>query len=453
MSAPVSTGPTSEVRDAPPSPIMDLAPSELTREQGTAKTSGGGLFWTAETEDTPELRWPNSVRVYDRMRTEDAQIISVLRAVQLPVLRTGWRIEQGPARDEVAEHVARDLNLPLGSQRLDDGRRTRGRFSWQQHLSEALLMTAFGHMFFEQVYRFDDARQKLHLRKLSPRMPRTLTEIGVADDGGLSFIKQSAPQRTDTRGLTLASSSDVRISVDRLVAYVHQREGGDWRGRSMLRGVYKNWLIKDRLLRTDAQSIDRNGMGVPLYKGAPNEKSLDAGLEMAKGWRAGNSSGAAVPDGADLLLRGVEGSLPNALGSVRYHDDQIARSVLAHLLNLGQQTGSWALGASFLDLLVLSLQALGESVRDVGQQHVVEDLVDVNWGEDEPAPLLVMDDVGSRHSVTAESIRLLLDSGALRPDRELEEYLRSMFGLPPKDTPPPPAPVPGGGDSEEDQTT
>jgi hypothetical protein len=32
--------------------------------------------------------------------------------------------------------------------------------------------------------------------------------------------------------------------------------------------AYKHWLIKDRLLRTWAQTIDRNGMGLPVYTGA-----------------------------------------------------------------------------------------------------------------------------------------------------------------------------------------
>ncbi|NKV12591.1 hypothetical protein GS909_19880 [Rhodococcus hoagii] len=34
--------------------------------------------------------------------------------------------------------------------------RTRGRFSWSDHLQDALQMLVFGHSFFEQVYRRGD---------------------------------------------------------------------------------------------------------------------------------------------------------------------------------------------------------------------------------------------------------------------------------------------------------
>jgi hypothetical protein len=38
-------------------------------------------------------------------------------------------------------------------------------------------MLTYGHMFFEQVYIFDDAARRFRLRKLAPRMPGTITKI------------------------------------------------------------------------------------------------------------------------------------------------------------------------------------------------------------------------------------------------------------------------------------
>ena len=387
-----------------------------------------GWLEFAEDEPTPELRWPRSIEVYDAMRSQDAQVGSVLRAVTYPVRRTPWRIAQAGARDEVTEFVADNLGLPIVGAEPRPLPRTRDRFSWAEHLRMALLMLPFGHAYFEQVYRIVDGRARL--RKLGERLPRTIEKIDVADDGGLVGITQFSSK----------VGARVRpIPVDRLVAYVLEREGGNWVGRSVLRGCYKNWLLKDRLLRVDAQTIERNGMGIPLYKGGEGEKDLSAGLTMARSWRAGDSSGAAVPHGADMVLRGVEGDLPQALPSIRYHDEQIGRSVLAHFLNLGTQTGSWALGSTFADFFTMSLQALAEQVADVASQHIVEDLVDVNWGEDEPAPRVVFDEIGSKQAATAAALKMLVDAGILRPDRSLEEEARQQYGLPPKDSPAPPA--------------
>lgn len=408
--------------------------SAPTRELGAANLDGQ-LWWT-NLEATPELQWPRCIDVFDRMRRQDSQVKSVLRAITLPIRRTGWRLRTGPARPEVAAHVAEDLGLALDDQPRPAAARGRGRFSWAEHLQMALLDQVYGHMFFEQVYRIDHPGPGgTHLRKLAPRMPGTLLAINVAADGGLESIEQRPALNTLPR--RAGSYGGVPIPVTQLVAYVNDREGGDWLGDSVLRAAYKNWLIKDRLLRVQAQTIERNGMGVPVYEAAPGETDLEPGRKLATDYRSGEAAGAATPNGAKLRLAGVEGTLPNSDAAIRYHDEQIARGVLAHFLNLGTQTGSWALGSTFADFFVQSEQAVAETHRDVAQQHVVEDLVDVNWGPDEPAPLLEFDEIGSRHDATAEAIKALLDAGALRPDRSLEEALRTAYGLPPKDTAPP----------------
>jgi hypothetical protein len=107
--------------------------------------------------------------------------------------------------------------------------------------------------------------------------------------------------------------------------------------------------------------------------------------------------------------------------------------VLAHFLNLGTQTGSWALGTTFADFFTLSLQTVATQVADVATQHIIEDLVDVNWGEDEPAPRIGFEEIGSRQAATAAAIKLLTDAGIILPDRSLEEATRLSYGLPPKD--------------------
>ena len=397
-------------------------PAPLSEIGYAANVPSTGWWAELDNEPTPELRWPRSVEVYDAMRTQDAQITSVLRAVTLPVRRTPWRIDPAGASPEVVRFIADDLGLPIvGDTELYVAPpRTRDRFSWGEHLRQALLMLPFGHMFFEQVYRIaDDGRA--HLRKLAPRMPRTIERIEVAPDGGLVEIVQYS---------SMTGKRQQPIPVSRLVGYVNELEAGNWLGRSLLRPAYKNWLIKDRLIRTQAQTVDRNGMGIPIYEAADGEEDLSRGLAIAKALRAGDSSGASTPFGAKLRLAGVEGSLPNADVPIRYHDEQIARAVLAHFLNLGTQTGSWALGATFADFFTLSLQTLAQSVADVATQHIFEALVDLHFGEAEPAPKITFDEIGTRQQATAGALKALIDAGAIFPDRQLEETLRQQLGLP-----------------------
>lgn len=384
----------------------------------------------AESNETnPELVWPLSLDVFDRMRREDAQVGSVLRAVQLPIRSATWVIDPAGARDEVVEMVARDLGLAVKGQDPVAPVRTRGRFSWSEHLRMALLEHVYGHSVFEQVYEFDGQRD--HLKKLAWRPPRTISKFNVARDGGLMSIEQR-----DTK---------VPIPVDNLVVYVNEREGGNWLGQSLLRTAYKNWLLKDRMLRAQALTVERNGLGVPVYEGAPlpegvemtleqiqewQKSEMEAGLAIAKSFRAGDGAGASIPNGASLELKGVSGKLPDTDGPIRYHDEQIARAVLAHFLNLGTETGSWALGSTFANFFTDSLNAVAEHVADVTQQHVIEDLVDLNWGDAEPAPRLVCEPIGSQHPVTAEAIKALVDCGAITVDEGLKAHVRNAYGLP-----------------------
>lgn len=400
------------------------------QEQGYSNESSS--WWTeVGSEETPELQWPKNIDVYDRMRRQDAQVISVVRAVSLPIRRTKWRIDPNGARPEVARQVADDLGLPLVGDENEPVIRTRDRFSWSEHLRLSLLMLPFGHSIFEQVYRIDEAGMA-RLRKLAWRPPKTISRIDVASDGGLVAIHQHG--------------NDKPMGVERLAVYVNEREGGNWLGQSLLRPAYKYWLLKDRMLRVQAQTVDRNGMGIPVYKASELHESItgterserekaevDAGLKLAKGLRSGDNAGGSLPHGAELDVMGVKGTLPDADKPIRYYDEQIARAVLAHFLNLGTETGSWALGSTFADFFTLSLQTVAVQIADTTTQHVIEDLVDVNWGPREPAPRLVFEEIGSRHPATAEAIRALVDCGAIKADQMLDDHLRTVYGLPSAD--------------------
>ncbi len=404
-------------------------------ERGSALRGPAGWSSIADEggEATPELMWPNSVAVYDKMRREDPQVQSVLRAVTLPIRRTGWSVDPNGAPDEVVQHVADDLGLPIMGMDPKNPLRTRDRFSWVEFLRLSLLMLPVGHAYFEQIYRIVDG--KARIRKLGYRPASTISQIKVAADGGLVSIEQRAS----------LDGKPAVMTVDRLVAFVNDREGGNWVGQSLLRPAYKNWLLKDRALRTQAMTLDRNGLGVPVYT-APEvtgktteetaglqRKHLEAGKVLASALRAGEDSGAALPHGAELELMGVTGTLPSADESIRYHDEQIARAVLAHFLNLGTQTGSWALGSTLGDFFVLSLQTVAQQIADTVTQHVIEVLVDINWGETVAAPRIHFEEIGSQQAPTTQAIKDLIACRALSPDEPLEQFLRSSYGLPAAD--------------------
>lgn len=421
-----------------------------TRELGYVNPYGQSFYQGSYEADeiTAALLWPNNLRIYDQMYREDSQVSAIMRAVCLPIRRAQYRVDPAGASEQVVQLVSEDLGLPIVGRDPSASTGRRAPFSWNNHVRQALLMLRYGHMFFEQVY--DVSTGQARLSKLAPRMPRTIYEINVAQDGGLISIEQIAPLSSGSMGIT--------IPVRRLVAYVHEMEGANWFGMSLLRPAYKHWLIKDRLLRVQAQAIDRNGMGIPVYKGSEgmNGEDIDAGLKTATSIRSGDNSGTAIPAGSELELMGVTGTIPNAMEPINYHDQQIARAMLAHFLNLGTQTssatGSYNLGSTFQDFFAMSLQTIADHICDVVTRHVIEDMVTLNWGLDEPAPRLVCDDIGAQHDATAQALLMLAQAGVLSPDFPLEQFVRLRYGLPMPDpaarTTTPPAADPGGNDAQ-----
>lgn len=400
---------------------------KMTREVGHARAVRN----VALAEDNPALAFPRSSRTFAKMLREDAKVKSVYRAVTLPIRRANWQLEPNGATPGVVAHVAEDLRLQVrGEDTSRPVARRAGRVSWEQHLEQLLHALAFGAMFFEQVYEPGvDGRE--HLVKLAPRWPGTVDKVNVAADGGLESIVQRGMTRGDLR------LDRVEIPVGRLVAYVFDDVGSQWTGTSIFRPAYKHWKLKDKLLRDEVVTLERNGQGVPVYTGselaADPEDDLKHGQEVAEDIRGGSNSGASIPAGSKLALMGVSGQLVSPREAITYHDNQIAIAVLANFLNLEGKGGSYALAQTQSDFFNQSEQTVADWVQDVANHHVVEDLVSVAFPEyDGPAPRIVFDAIGSRKELTEQGLSSLINSKLILPDKDLEEHFRRVYSMPAK---------------------
>ncbi|MFT4081178.1 MAG: hypothetical protein QM638_01200 [Nocardioides sp.] len=408
-----------------------VAPAELapvtapSRELGAAVTTTQTGWWDdLAAERVPELRWPAAYDVYDQM-ADNPQVSSVFQAVLMPILRTGWRIDGTGCDADVTAHVAGDLGLPiLGQDKTPDTGNAEERFSWGEHLEVAgEEVLRYGHSFYEQKAAWGDD-ERWHLVKLGWRPGRTISKINIARDGGLVSLEQ-----TLISSLVTGTPGPVRLPVGRVVAYVRGRKGGNWRGRSLLRPAYTPWLLNNRAMRVEMTLIERAGSPLYVYEAAENEKDLSAGKTIATEARSGQSAGAAIPNGASLEPKGYTGTLPDVDKVKRYNDEQIARAVLAHFLNLGTMTGSWALGSTFADFFTLSLQAVAGDIARTASRHIIRDLVHWNW-PGARAPRLVFDEIGSNQESIVAAIATLVGAGVLKPDEPLEQFIRTALGLP-----------------------
>jgi len=177
------------------------------REIGTTGVSVFGGILQSQDYNT-DLHGDLLYDVYDRMRLADGQVKAGLSVVKLPLLRADWSIEAASdsARDhEIAEFIESDLmNMKL---------------SWASTLRQAMLHLDYGNMPFEKVWEVRDGR--IHLRKLAPRLPRTVIEYNVDAAGGLTGLRQQAMRdnvMTDIRSRSIScwcSSTSRRARTSR----------------------------------------------------------------------------------------------------------------------------------------------------------------------------------------------------------------------------------------------
>jgi hypothetical protein len=429
---------------------LDQGSKPPTNEQGSYSNWSTGYTpqWSVltaldELETNPKLTFPESIFTYHSMRT-DPQIQGLLTGAIWPLLRMQWYIDPNGAPEEMVQKVSADYNLPV----FDPGapppvpdpltgalppspfkqqqrRRTQNRFNFLEHLETALEAIAYGFEVFEQVGEIGtDGRW--HLRKLALRPAQTITEIHLARDGGIEYVMQGNLLETP-------------LTIDRLVVYSFQRRGANWHGRSLLRGCYAPWLLKDRAMRVGVMNIQRAGVGTPIAQGHPGATESDLKIlsNMAQKLVAGDRSGGAIPYGATLKLIGVEGGQPDSVGFVKLMNEEMARSFFQMFMQLGQTTsGSRALGQTFVDYHKLVIEYLAQWFSMVFNEHVIEDDIDWNYGPDEEfAPLLAWkwDTEGSDRNPEgpqaeknpAQQIQKLADSGKIQLDQKTHASIYS----------------------------
>ena len=402
-------------------------------ERGYVNGAGNSNAWLAwdPFEKVPQLQWPEAISVYLDMDNDDSRVTSLLESISLPILSAKWRIDPNGAPADAVQLVSRNLRVPVvGEDEVDDGGRSKGRFSFLAHLRDvASPVPQFGHAAFEQVYR-READGRFVLRKLGPRPQWTIQNFNTAQDGGLDSITQLAPAST---GKIMFGINPLDIAINRLVVYARNKRPGRWEGRSVLRSSYKHWLLKNELLKIEVAVARRNGMGVPVGTASkPNDPAeVKAMQRIASGFRGGLHSGVGLAAGQSLTLLGVQGNLPDIRASIEYHDKAIG-SRAWRISSTSTEAASYALASVQERPFVQALNASALYYAEIAQAHIIEDLVDVNFGTDTRCPRIVFSPIGSQQDATAASLKMLVEAGLLAPDMRIERALRQLLDLPAK---------------------
>tara|TARA_Y100000310_G_scaffold109452_1_gene107914 strand:+ start:5670 stop:7775 length:2106 start_codon:yes stop_codon:yes gene_type:complete len=372
-----------------------------------------GYYGTTLDEYLRKLQGSSGLAIYDRMRRSDPQVGSILRAITLPIRQAIYYVE--PASDdpkdiEIAENTETDFLHDMS-------------MTWDDTIRHACLMFPFGFSILEKVWQYSDDKGRIVPRKLDPRLPQSIVEW-----------KYDRSKRRLTH-VVQADSDATRIDlpIEKLLVFTTEKEGDNWEGIPILRNSYKPWVIKDDLERINAIKHDRHGVGIPVMHVPANcvdgTPEFDDTVAVLESIYAHEQSYVVEPEGYEFRVEGADNAGTDILPDLRYYDEMIARSAMAMFLNLGTtQTGSRALGASFLEAFLTSVQAFADYITEIVTRFAIREYVGVNYATNEFPTMKVRRIQKIDPKVLAE----LANAGLINADDNLEDAIRVDMYLPEK---------------------
>jgi phage gp29-like protein len=307
--------------------------------------SGGVSFFEGlidNDEENAKLTGMAGVETFDKMRRTDAQIGAVLNAVSLPIISADWSVGL-PEEQKQAEAISEE-HLRFAQDNLFTN------INFSDFLRHALSSIWAGFSWFEKVYEAQDGF--LPLKKISPRLATTVNKWWTDDRGELIGIEQEVFQQGHC----------VRVDIprDKIALFSFQKEANNFEGQSLLRQIYKHWLIKDQMYRIDAIRAERFGVGVPIIKLPEefNEKQQDQAETLGKNWRSAEQAFGVISGEMDVqIVQGNSGDAFDLIPSIKHHNEEIAKVILAQFINFGTtgQSGNRALGQAMQEFFIDAL--------------------------------------------------------------------------------------------------
>lgn len=360
----------------------------------------------------------------DRMLRSDGQVAALWRAISLSIQGAEWTLEPASGSKEdraIADFVESNL-WPL----------------WPDFFRQALLYLPYGFMLFEVVYEPRDGQ--VCWKKLAPRLPWTVDRWYVKD-GQLDYIVQYA-QNPET-----GEMGYWEIPAHKILRFTNEQQGLGFEGTSLFRAAYKHWKIKDVLYKIAAIKHERWGVGLPVGTLPPEatREEEEKFMEILKQLRSNQAAFVYLPRGANideclkiLVPQGGNAGSGDIMEMIRHHDVLIARSALAEFLSLGEtRFGSRAVSQDMTSLFLMNLEAIAKYIGQIvtrgnpGENRGIADLVRLNFGEEAHVPVLRASRI-KRTDVAGlmSSVARLFRAGALTPDEDVENTIRTMVGLP-----------------------
>jgi len=398
-----------------------------------------------------QLRGRLGAKTYREMADNDPVIGSFLYAIEKIITRLDWRVDPYTELGSTDEPAQEDVDTARFVEECINDMSD----SFDSTLASILSFIVFGWSWHEIVYKVrqgpdqkDPKKRskysdgKVGWRKWPIRAQETWMKWEFDEDGGIQGYTQYDP----------SGGGMHTIPVDKSLLFRTTTQKNNPEGRSLLRNAYRPWYFKRRIEEIEAIGIERDLAGLPVAMVPPEYLSSDATAEqvgvlnavkeIVTSIKRNENEGVIFPVIYDesghklfeltLLSSGGSRQFDTDKVITRY-DQRIAMSVLSDFILLGHdRVGSFALGATKMDLWTMAVDSLCKTIADTINSHAVPRLLRLNGLDTSRCPTLVYSEVA--HVDLAEIgdfVSKMTTAGVLVPDPGLEDHLRDLAGLPP----------------------
>jgi hypothetical protein len=397
-----------------------------------------------------KLRGVQGMRVWREMQDNDPIVGAMLYAIERLILAIEWKVEPytETAKADIKKKDQKDADF------IEECMHDMSE-SWSSMLSQVLSFLPFGFAYCELVYKKrekmdtkDGSRRskykdgKIGWRKIALRSQETLWDWEFDDNGSILAMRQSDPS---------VPKGVVSIPIEKALLFRTASARNNPEGRSILRNAYRPWFFKKTIEEIEAVGIERDLAGLPVAYVPPSMLSSNAtaaevsarnAMEaLIRGIKRNENEGILFPLAYDsegreqykltLLTSGGNRNF-NTDAIIARYDQRIAMVILADFILLGhEKVGSFALGASKIDLFTSAIQQIADSIADVFNDHAIPRLFKLNGMDPTRCPKIKAGEITHVDlGVLGDFVSKMAAAGAMQPDIDMDNYLRSLANLP-----------------------
>jgi hypothetical protein len=385
-------------------------------------------------EFLPNLRMPQSLKIYREMASNDPTVGAVLFIFESMMKKLTWEVKAGGDR-RVDKYMADFVEECMNDM----------EHSWLEFIVEVLSMFTYGWSWHEIVYKkreqgnskFSDGR--IGWAKLPVRSQNSWNRwvYDEKDPDKLIGMEQNAPNTNKIVVIPYEKSLLFRTKV-----YRNSPEGV-----SLLRTAYRSWHFKKRIEEFEGIGIETDLAGIPTLtvpegvdiwqKDNPDAVQLKSNLEkLISNLRVTAYKGLLFPFGYTFELKSTTGSRKNfdTTQIIGRYDQRIAMTMLADIILMGVgNTGSFALADTKLKLLGSALEAQADNIVNIINTIAIPKLIRLNTFEGYTEfPKLVRGEIETPDLAKLSDAMTKLNALGMSffPNENAEDYLRNCLGLP-----------------------